>query len=243
LAVTSQIFISGERGQEETGYIDRIMKDASVTTTIPSRIRKIKNAICFFASEHERLTQQPLTHTSLHKYLSFLDFTILEKTGQPALGVLFRKIGKVPPSVDTHVKRVTLRNECFALVPEAGGSYVVKGAGKPDLECFSTFELNEMKELVETYADQFVVAPDIREISRRPMKFQKGTWADAKHKEVCAMTGLRLLTEKYVARLKELEAQLVDVQHKLDTVLEASRLLEEEGLSEESHSPFGEKTF
>ena len=46
------------------------------------------------------------------------------------------------------------------------------------------------------------------------------------------MSGLQLLTEKYVTRLKEIETQMQDVKHKLETVMEASRLLEEEGFSE-----------
>jgi hypothetical protein len=233
------------------------MKDPPVTTTIPGRKKKIKNAICFFASEHERRTHKPLTRTFLHKYLSFLDFTSLEKTGRPALGVLYRSIGKGPVSIDTPGKRDILRNECFALVPDAGGGYVVKAVGKPDLECFSPFELHEMRRLVETYADQFVVASHIREVSRGTIRFQKQMWAKenavadyddafddgsiAKHKEVRAMFGLEMLTEKYVIRLKELEAQLADVKHKLEVVMEASRLLEEEGLSGDSHTPFGDK--
>ena len=57
------------------------------------------------------------------------------------------------------------------------------------------------------------------------------------------MSGLQLLTEKYVARLKELETQMADVKHKLETVMEASRLLTEEGLSEDGHAPIGEKTY
>jgi hypothetical protein len=59
-------------------------------------------------------------------------------------------------------------------------------------------------------------------------------------KEVGTMSGLQLLTEKYVNRLKELEAQVEDVKHKLEIVMEASRLLEEEGLSEDAPH-FGEK--
>jgi hypothetical protein len=61
-----------------------------------------------------------------------------------------------------------------------------------------------------------------------------------KDKEVGTMSGLQLLTEKYVNRLKELEAQVEDVKHKLEIVMEASRLLEGEGLSEDTPH-FGEK--
>jgi hypothetical protein len=56
------------------------------------------------------------------------------------------------------------------------------------------------------------------------------------------MSGLHLLTGKYVSQLKELEAQLADVKHKLDTVMEASRLLEQEGLAEDSRLHAGNKT-
>ena len=50
------------------------------------------------------------------------------------------------------------------------------------------------------------------------------------------MVSLQLLTEKYVNQLKELEASVAEVKRKLEVVMEASRLLEEEGLSEDSHS-------
>jgi hypothetical protein len=54
------------------------------------------------------------------------------------------------------------------------------------------------------------------------------------------MSSLQLLTEKYVNQLKELEASMAEVRRKLEIVMEASRLLEEEGFSEDSPS-FAEK--
>ena len=60
---------------------------------ISDREEKIKNAICFFAFEHERLTSGPLTHASLYKYLAFLDYASIEETGAPALGLLYRRRG------------------------------------------------------------------------------------------------------------------------------------------------------
>jgi len=55
------------------------------------------------------------------------------------------------------------------------------------------------------------------------------------------MSGLQLLIEKYVTKLKVLEAESKDVKHKLETVMEASRLLEEEGLSESYPPSFSDK--
>jgi hypothetical protein len=57
------------------------------------------------------------------------------------------------------------------------------------------------------------------------------------------MSSLQLLTEKYVNQLKELEASMAEVKRKLEIVMEASRLLTEEGLSEDSHSPDWAKTY
>jgi hypothetical protein len=44
------------------------------------------------------------------------------------------------------------------------------------------------------------------------------------------MTDLQRLIEKYEKRMAELEAQVEEVKHKHDILLEASRLLEEEVL-------------
>ena len=52
------------------------------------------NAIAFFASEHERLTQKPLAVSSLHTYLTLLDHMSLEKVGRPVFGRHFRRMGK-----------------------------------------------------------------------------------------------------------------------------------------------------
>ena len=46
------------------------------------------------------------------------------------------------------------------------------------------------------------------------------------------MTSLQSLIERYTDKLAQLEIQASDVKHKLNIVMEASRLLEEEGLSE-----------
>ncbi len=53
------------------------------------------------------------------------------------------------------------------------------------------------------------------------------------------MTGLQLLVERYGTRLRELETRLTETKHRLEIVSEASRLLDEEGLSENKSSiPF-----
>jgi hypothetical protein len=52
-------------------------------------------------------------------------------------------------------------------------------------------------------------------------------------KEVRTISGPQSLIERYVSQLKELETRMADTKHKLDTVMEASRLLVEEGLSDE----------
>ena len=55
------------------------------------------------------------------------------------------------------------------------------------------------------------------------------------------MSNLHLLIEKYLSQVKELETRLTDLRHKIEVVMEASRLLAEEGLSDEySPSHFGE---
>jgi hypothetical protein len=217
-----------------------------MVSTIRHREDKIKNAICFFASEHERLTHKSLAHTFLYKYLAFLDFASIEKIGSPALGLLYQPRGGGPLPINTYGKRDKLKNDCFIFLSRGEGRYIVKATGKPDLSCFSPFELGQMKRLVETYAHRFVKAFD------EPIHtgFWKRTWGIrtnagvhyddvfdddlfAKYKEAITMSSLHALIEKYVAQMKELETRMADTRRKLEIVMEASRLLVEEGLSDE----------
>ena len=217
---------------------------------IPHREERIRNAICFFASEHERRTGTLLTHTSLFKYLAFLDYASIEKTGRPALGVLYHTRGGHPLPVGTWAKLQKLRRDCAAFLRLGQGRYLVKAAGEPDLSFFSSSEVSEMKSLVERYAHRFAKASHTRDAGSQT----RGLWgripfartnASAayddvlddsffiNHKEGRIMAGLHALIEKYVAHIKELETRMAETKHKLEVVMEASRLLTEEGLSDE----------
>lgn len=224
-----------------------------MAVTISHKEKKIKNAICFFASEHERLTRKPLTNTFLYKYLAFLDFTSIEKIGRPALGLLYRSTGKNPLPIRTYEKRDKLKNGCLIFLSRSEGRCIVKATGKPDLTCFSPFELREMKKLVQTYAHRFAKAFDASDAARRATGIQKetggigtnaGTGRDdvlthdflTKKKEAMTMSKLHVLTERYMAQMKELEARMAETQHKLEVVLEASQLIVEEGLADEHPS-------
>ncbi len=217
--------------------------------SIPNREERIKNAICFFASEHQRLTGRPLTHTSLYKYLAFLDYASIEQTGRPALGLLYRTKGRHPLSVGTDAKLRSLREDRFIFLPQGQGRYLVAATAEPDLSFFSPLEVSEMKSLVETYAHRFAKARDAGEEVRKATGFWKRRWMRASesvdfddvfnddffinHREACTMANIHTLIEKYVTQIKELETRMAETKHKLEIVMEASRLLAEEGLSDD----------
>jgi hypothetical protein len=240
----------------------KFIRSLLMTTSVHDGEEKVKSAIAFLASEYERLTQNLLAVTTLHKLLAFLDSASLEKTGHPALGLPYRERGRT--FTDPYERRETPRGDCFMLIPQKG-EYVVKATGEPDLSCFSSFELNEMKRLVEVNADRLA-----KELHKRFSSLEtdgtKGldevdagirddtreeAWTGTKNaavdvserdfftkpREVAEMTGLNLLIEKYETRLQDLEAQMTEVRRKLETVTETFRLLKEEGLSEDEPRP------
>lgn len=58
--------------------INLVIERLRMAQPIPYKDEKLKNAICFFANEHEKLTRKPLSQTFLYKYLAFLDFKSIE---------------------------------------------------------------------------------------------------------------------------------------------------------------------
>ena len=155
----------------------RLHKHSIMASSIPYREEKIKNAICFFASEHEKHTHKPLSQTFLYKYLAFLDFKSIEVIGRPTLGLIYSAMDKGPVPIEIYANRDKLKNECFVFVPLEEEKYIVKANGKPDLDYFSPFEIGEMNRLIEIYADYFVKASDISEASHETIAAWKKTWA------------------------------------------------------------------
>jgi hypothetical protein len=206
-----------------------------------TREEKIKNAIAFFALEHERLAHKPLAVSFLHKYLAFLDFASVVKVGRPALGLLYQTMGRSSILKGICERWDMPKDDCFILVPGPEGGYI-KATARPDMSCFSSFEVEEMRRLVKINTDHIVKAvdngDDTREKTWAVIKDAATHLSDAnvhnKPKEVSQMSGLGVLVQRYVKQLEELETRMKDVKRKLETVMEASRLLEEEGLSEES---------
>ncbi len=47
------------------------------------------------------------------------------------------------------------------------------------------------------------------------------------------MRDLQMLSERYSNQIKELEARMADVKHKFEVVMEATKLLQAEGFSDE----------
>lgn len=236
------------------------IKKLLLTKAVPEGEKKVRGAIAFFASEHERLTQKPLAVSSLHTYLTLLDHVSSEKVGRPVFGRHFRRVGKT--LTDPRARQETRKDDSFALILQEG-TYVVKATKEPDLSYFSALELDEMKRLIKVNALRKVlhtrfssletdgtarpdeVPADLTEdtqeearaeIKNAAMDGSEGNFF-AKSKEANEMTGLTLLMEKYETRLSELEAQMAQVKRKLETVTEVLSLLKEEGLLEDDPKP------
>lgn len=143
---------------------------------IPYRDEKIKNAICFFAKEHQERTHKPLSQTFLYKYLAFLDFKSLDDTGRPVLGLTYRamKMGPVPKEI--YEVRDTLKNDCFIFISIGEDKYIIRPLGNPDLDYFSPYEIKEMNRLIEIFADHFVKTSDISEASHQEIKAWLVAW-------------------------------------------------------------------
>jgi hypothetical protein len=205
--------------------------------------------------EYEKLAREPLALNSLHKYLASLGYRSFDESTHPALGLLRSGMGKRHIIVDIDGKHTKLKGDCFSLVPYHG-THVVEATGLPDLNCFSPFELLGMKRTVEIgaagLAKRVDSGLDIREAKGRRIWVGQKVDGDSyevinerptTHKEVRLMSSLLMLTERYTIQVKELETRMADVKRKLEIVMEASRLLEEEGLTDDSPQPFTEKTY
>lgn len=137
---------------------------------------KQDNAICFFAKEHKARAGVALVQTYLYKYLAFLDFLSVEKTGVPAIGLEYKAMvnGPVPPAI--YNKRNFLETPLYKFVNMGEKVFVIEPKGEPNLDYFSPFEIKIMTMLVAKYAKKYGRTEDISEDSHKHIKAWKKTY-------------------------------------------------------------------
>jgi len=118
---------------------------------IAYKTEKINNAICFFAWEVYKLRKRYLPQTLLYKFLSYLDFSSIEKLGKPALELEYRAYKNGPVPVGIYNNREGYQTDCFKFEKRGTNKFVVISTKESDLDYFSEFEIETMNYLIDKY--------------------------------------------------------------------------------------------
>jgi len=141
---------------------------------------KIDNAICFFALRHKEETGKNLSQTFLYKYLALFEFEYLKKYGHPPLGLKYLAMERGPVPIGIYEKRATYSTSCAVFKKIEEDRFLVIAKGKPDMDYFSSAEIEEMSRLIKIYADQFVRASDISDASHEEIRAWRRIFYDKK---------------------------------------------------------------
>jgi hypothetical protein len=127
------------------------------------RKERIDNILLFFAREHYKKTKKYLSQTALYKYIAFFEFRHLKARGDMPLELQYRAMEHGPVPIDIYDHRFD--HDFFSKVifekyklPSGKDAIVVKPNGKFEDDYFSENELEEMNNLVEIFAQQWVDA-------------------------------------------------------------------------------------
>jgi len=144
---------------------------------IPYRKEKLLNAICFFAIEHHKKTSKPLYQTYLYKYLALLEFKSIEETGRPVFGLTYIAMDKGPVPIELYNKREDIDTEFFRFKDQGDGKFIIIPKIKSaNLDYFSPYEIEQMRRLIEIYANRFVFSSEMSEASHQEIKAWQKAW-------------------------------------------------------------------
>ena len=155
---------------------------------IAYKTEKINNAICFFAREVYKLRKQYLPQTLLYKFLSYLDFSSIEKLGKPALELEYRAYKNGPVPVGIYNSREGYQTDCFKFEKRGTNRFVVISTKEANLDYFSEFEIETMNDLIDKYIknnlDMKQIIDDICENSHNEIKAWKVAYDRKKNSRI-----------------------------------------------------------
>ena len=141
---------------------------------------RIDNALIFFAQNHYKKTKSYLSQTFLYKYLAFFEFRYLKATGVMPLELTYKAMQHGPVPMEIYENRdkpgyfSAVIFEPFQTKSGATG-YFVKPNGKFNPDYFADAELEEMNNLIEMFAQQWVGTHEMSEASHQAIKAWKKT--------------------------------------------------------------------
>lgn len=155
---------------------------------IAYKTEKINNAICFFAREVYKLRKQYLPQTLLYKFLSYLDFSSIEKLGKPALELEYRAYKNGPVPVGIYNSREGYQTDCFKFEKRGTNRFVVISTKEANLDYFSEFEIETMNYLIDKYIknnlDMKQIIDNICEASHNEIKAWKVAYDKKKNSRI-----------------------------------------------------------
>jgi hypothetical protein len=142
---------------------------------IAYRKERINHAMLFFAQEHHKKNRRYLSQRVLYKYLAFFEFRYLKSYGEMPLELTYRAMERGPVPMEIYANRETQNYFTLVSFEPAGNGLIVKPVGKFDPDYFAETELDEMRNLIEIFAQQWVGAGVMSEASHRGIRAWKVT--------------------------------------------------------------------
>jgi uncharacterized phage-associated protein len=143
--------------------------------------KRIDNAVLFFAQKHHAKTRKYLSQTGLYKYLAFFEFRYLKETGDMPLELTYKAMPHGPVPMEIYENRAN--SGFFSLVTfepfltKSGAGYLIKPNGKFNPGYFAEAELEEMNNLIEIFAQQWVGASEMSDASHQAIKAWNKTYS------------------------------------------------------------------
>jgi len=153
------------------------------------RKERIDNTLLFFAQNHYNKTKKYLSQTFLYKYLAFFEFRYLKSAGDMPLELTYKAMERGPVPMEIYGNRDNpeyFSKIIFEPVPTKSGKpgYIVKPNGKFDPDYFAQAELDEMNNLIDIFAQQWVTATEMSEASHQAIKSWKKTYTRQPNAEI-----------------------------------------------------------
>ncbi len=138
---------------------------------------KLNNAIAYLVIQHKKYTKKFPSQTDIFKYLSFVEFESIEKTGHPVFELEYKAMERGPVPIDLY--RNKPETEYFKFAEENTAHYKkvsVISKKKPSLEYFSPFEIDLLEKTIEIFARSYITSNQRSDASHEKIRAWQVAW-------------------------------------------------------------------